>query len=443
MSGDCDFEYAKGGRSNGSGVEGCNPPPMLNLSENKVDGLAFIGLSLTRNRFSSEPRSHPASVTRQHAFDLNELQDRDYLCVASTSDDGWLAGGGEGEGPRSSKLPAADSAHCEIMRVGCLGAAQGGLSVEQICAVLESGDILIPHMALTPSFLHKNQDKPPELELKFNLEVIASLPCDQWPNWQLEFLHNQLFSHPALQCPGRFCPGPFHTTLARKVTFRSPRHMRKYFQRSSDVISRWRRTGPQLLEPEESLVALAACKSEIVETTIHAECIKNDSDDDVCGDDDDYDDSNGCNVAVNSEDRAVSNIDGDTAAANSDGDGRSSPADFTVLPSLRGQQRRTPNGVYLFRHRAQPLRYFAPSFHPPYDTPAQRAVIRHWLDRRWDAAALQWAPRPLPPCPMLSLSPPMSPVAVAAPSPLSAASNKPKPGSKANSTRKLKTVRAD
>jgi len=90
------------------------PPPYLDIKKMKYDGLAFIGLSLSR--YHTVDGSNCASITRQEAFDFNEIQDRSYKFVASTNDDGWLAGGGESL--ESYKLPNLDSAHCEIMRIG-------------------------------------------------------------------------------------------------------------------------------------------------------------------------------------------------------------------------------------------------------------------------------------------------------------------------------------
>lgn len=104
-------------------------PPMMDMLRNKVEGLAFIGLSLTRKQQKqkidedvcvdsihasttttiSSP-AHSGTVTRQSQFDFNEVQDREYKYICSTNDDGWLCGGGEGEG--SYKLPCVDSAHC-------------------------------------------------------------------------------------------------------------------------------------------------------------------------------------------------------------------------------------------------------------------------------------------------------------------------------------------
>jgi len=51
-----------------------------------------IGLSLSRRHSTL---GHPDTVTRQTAFDFNELQDRKYKYVSSTDSSGWRAGGGE------------------------------------------------------------------------------------------------------------------------------------------------------------------------------------------------------------------------------------------------------------------------------------------------------------------------------------------------------------
>ena len=49
-----------------------------------------------------------------------------------------------------------------------------------------------------------------------------------------------------------------------------------------------------------------------------------------------------------------------------------------------------PHGVYLFRHRNLPVKYFAPNFHPPYDTPEKRELIAATLSKTWDEKTLSW-----------------------------------------------------
>ena len=103
-------------------------PPVLDPKSSKVDGLAFLGLSLTRN----SPQGHPDSLTHQTSFDLNEVLDRDYEFVASTNDDGWLVGGGEPGPPLTYKLAAKDSSHVEIMRIGTYRPEWGGVAQQDI-----------------------------------------------------------------------------------------------------------------------------------------------------------------------------------------------------------------------------------------------------------------------------------------------------------------------
>ena len=105
--------------------------------KSKVDGLAFLGLSLARNHYSgsgSDKKSlgHKSSLTHQTSFDLNMVLDREYDFVMSTNDDGWLVGGGEAGPPTSYKLAAKDSAHVEIMRIGTYEKNWGGVPQEEI-----------------------------------------------------------------------------------------------------------------------------------------------------------------------------------------------------------------------------------------------------------------------------------------------------------------------
>eukprot|EP01052_Picozoa_sp_SAG31_P009083 SAG31_NODE_470_length_15239_cov_19.376288_2_plen_191_part_00 len=180
-----EFEFAKGGALDGFP----RGPPLLERAATRVEGLAFLGLNLSRNHSACE-FSHPASVTRQKQFDFNEIQDRDYKHFVATNDDGWLCGGGESGA--SFKLPNPDSAHCEILRVGTFNEEWGGVPLERIREAMSK--IMIPHIGLTPSFVLRNGDTPPELELKFELERTAG-PVESWPNWQLRFIHNQVISY--------------------------------------------------------------------------------------------------------------------------------------------------------------------------------------------------------------------------------------------------------
>jgi len=48
-------------------------PPVKDPKQSKVDGLAFLGLSLSQ----ASDKGHPDTITNQSAFDLNEVIDRE------------------------------------------------------------------------------------------------------------------------------------------------------------------------------------------------------------------------------------------------------------------------------------------------------------------------------------------------------------------------------
>mmetsp|Transcript_17238 Transcript_17238/g.27995 ORF Transcript_17238/g.27995 Transcript_17238/m.27995 type:complete len:306 (+) Transcript_17238:197-1114(+) len=219
-------------------------PPVLKPEHSKVDGLAFLGVSLARK----SDRGHPDSVTHQIAYDLNDIIDRPNEYLQSTNDDGWLVGGGEPGPPKSYKLGAKDSAHVEIMRIGTYNPEWGGIREEEIIEVMKSGKILIPQIEVLPTEVVANGDTPPELEIRFDMpygpdfsDMTAELP----PNWQLRFIHNQLFKH--FYNPSRFCPGAFHSTIVRKAEFRSQKHEDAYFSMCEAVLKKWHLAGPRPL----------------------------------------------------------------------------------------------------------------------------------------------------------------------------------------------------
>ena len=307
-------------------------PPVLDPTKSKVDGLAFLGLSLAR----SSDVGHPDSVTHQTAFDFNDIQDRDYEFLFSTNDDGWLVGGGEP--PHSYKLPAPDSAHVEIMRIGTFRPEWGGLDRDQLLAALQAGDILIPHIQVVPTAVVANADVPPELEIRFDMDYevgssednFVNDDDDQLPlNWQLRFLHNQLFRK--FQLPSRFCPGAHHSTIVRKAEFRNPEQRAAYFQKCDQIVEHWIHQGVQPLQwdPANDTPGIQRL---------------------CCHDED-------------------------------------------------GEPVNDPNyqsGLYLFTDRVHITHHFAPNFLPPY-TPEKRRIIYKFLKEQWDEATLSWQPVPLKP----------------------------------------------
>lgn len=320
----------------------------------------FIGLCLSRK---NSTLGHPDTVTRQTAFDFNELQDRDYKYVSSTDDSGWLAGGGERGDPYLSGVPrefvdaraaggggvscvpsaisskseescsagdnnranksfgaghkiaASDRVHIPIIQINVPHADM----VDEIVSALARGEIFIPEVSILPETLGVSSASPPDLQVRFGCEKNDDTNPEDWPNWCLEFLHNQLYDYFA-PVGAQWSKRPFQITLARKVRWMTVKHMNKYFARSESVINSWREKGPQYLQPPYS------------------------------------DDSS----------RGV------------------------ILEEIT-----RPHGIYLIQNGA-PTNYFAPNFQPPYTTKMRRSLIRNVIGKSWDAKHRDWLSMPLP-----------------------------------------------
>ena len=289
-----------------------------------------IGLSLSRRSSSG----HRDTVTRQTAFDFNELQDREYKYVSSTDTSGWLAGGGEkGDAPSEPeglttigtgftpgavenppKVGAPDTVHIPIIQID----AESSEAVDSIVAALARGEIFIPHMAIIPESLSVNGVSPPDLVVRFGTERNEDLPPDEWPNWCLEFMHNQLYEY-FHDMGARWEKRPFSITLARKVRWKTVKHMNKYFSHAERVVDAWRERGPQYLDPQLAYVGGGATPEEVAR----------------------------------------------------------------------------PHGIYLFRDGV-PTNYFAPNFNPPYTTKMTRSLLFNVLGKSWDKKRREWVSNPIP-----------------------------------------------
>ncbi|KAL7461453.1 hypothetical protein ACHAXS_001873 [Conticribra weissflogii] len=306
-----------------------------------------IGLCLSRRH---ETLGHPGTVTRQTAFDFNELQDRNYKYVSSTDRGGWLAGGGErgdiisgrdgvfsamdcdhadsiaasksedsdGQGGKffggRSKTPASDKVHIPIISID----ADSTATVDAIISSIAAGDVFIPHMSILPEALSVSGTSPPDLVVRFGCEKNDDVNPEEWPNWCLEFLHNQLYDCFA-SMGAKWTKRPFQITLARKVRWKTVKHMNKYFSQSEQVINSWREKGPQYLQPPFSNGSSGATHEEITH----------------------------------------------------------------------------PHGIYLLRNGV-PTNYFAPNFNPPYTTKMTRSLIRNVINKSWDAKRRDWRTDPVP-----------------------------------------------
>jgi hypothetical protein len=213
--------------------------------------------------------------------------------------------------------------------------------------VLRSGKILIPDMMVVPTAVVVNGDVPPELEIRFDL-VDDPQHGDVLPvNWQLRFVHNQLFQH--FQFPSRFCPGAFHSTIVRKAEFRSKDHEKAYFAKCAKAVARWRRAGPKPLRAQDrSGIETVYCKPK-----------------------------------------------GSSSSTTSSAFGPSScgPLFTPLLDIVDEMLTPTPaddltSGIYLFRDRNTITHYFCPNFRP--DTMEKVRLVRQVLAESWDESSLSW-----------------------------------------------------
>lgn len=294
-----------------------------------------IGLMMSRK----DVHGHPDTVTRQTAFDFNELQDRDYNYVSSNSTEGWRAGGGEKGGvavvqqqndslsnshssepdfdtsgkPMGQKIPQPDFVHVPIIHIDCESEA----AVNGVIAALARGEVFIPHMNVMPEAIGVNGISPPDLVVRFGCERNEDFPPEEWPNWCLEFMHNQLYEY-FEDAGARWMKRPFQMTLAKKVRWKTIKHMNKFFAHSETVINSWRENGPQYLDPHPAHI-----------------------------------------------------------------DGGATPEEVN-----------RPHGIYMLRN-GKPTNYFAPNFDPPYTTKMTRSLLQNVIAKSWDKKKRDWSTAPI------------------------------------------------
>jgi hypothetical protein len=296
-----------------------------------------IGVCLSRRHAGI---GHSDTVTRQSAFDFNELQDRDYKYVSSTDVRGWRAGGGERGGvvinnnttsfnnslrdtnderdtthvqpEPQEKVAAPDQTYLPILHID----ADSQDAVDAVIEALARGDVFIPHMAVLPEALAVTGISPPDLVLRFGCERNEDTPPDEWPNWCLEFMHNQLYEYFE---GAQWMTRPFTITLAKKVKWKTVKHMNRYFSHAERVLDAWREKGPQYLDPQLTYI-----------------------------------------------------------------DGGATPEEVA-----------RPHGVYLFQNNV-PTNYFAPNLDPPYTTKMTRSLLLHVLNKSWNKHRREWSSQPVP-----------------------------------------------
>jgi hypothetical protein len=327
------------------------PPNLLSENRAQVRGedeapgkhRVTIGLMLSRREAKL---GHSDTVTRQTAFDFNELQDRQYKYVSSTDSSGWKAGGGESgkaanpnqvnmnvsnslsddtdldmdpgvqtqqTQQQSPKVAAQDTVHIPIMHIDCESSA----AIDSVIAALARGEVFIPHMSVMPEALGVNGISPPDLVVRFGCERNDDMPPEEWPNWCLEFMHNQLYDYFS-DMGAKWMKRPFQITLAKKVRWKTVKHMNKFFSHSENVIDAWREKGPQYLDPQPSYIEGGASPEEVAR----------------------------------------------------------------------------PHGIYLLRN-GKPTNYFAPNFEPPYTTKMTRSLLLNVMSKSWDRKRRDWSSEPI------------------------------------------------
>lgn len=103
--------------------------------------------------------------------------------------------------------------------------------------------------------------------MRFGCERNDDLPPDEWPNWCLEFVHNQIYDYfsgkTELGVNPLWTKRLFHITLAKKVRWKTMRHMNNYFAQCENVVNAWRVKGPQCLDPQLSYIKGGATPEEV------------------------------------------------------------------------------------------------------------------------------------------------------------------------------------
>ena len=164
-------------------------------------------------------------------FNFNALQGTDSKCVESVQ---WLAGGDGNDSGRGKEvfLPSI-----EIN-------ARRSSDVDCILSKMAAGDILIPKISTRPTKLscciaQANESDPNgketfDLVLQFELRKTSPNP-EEWDNWGLEFLHNQLYDTFAAEGAQKM-NHPFQATLARGIVWKTELHMKEFLAQSELVL---------------------------------------------------------------------------------------------------------------------------------------------------------------------------------------------------------------
>lgn len=203
------------------------------------------------------------------------------------------------------------------------------------------------------------------------------IPLEKYSNWQLKFIHNQLFNK--LNNSNRFCPGPHHMTFVRKATFKNKQLKNDYFDRCNEVLKKWEVEGPQFLHPESRKLTHENNANyenyENNENSLNNENRKIDND---CKSD--YEIGN-IYYTNNNHNNEYKNNNNDA-----DDEKNKNKNNFQPLDDENVH----PYGIYLFKDRKTIIKYFKPNFFPPYNDEGKRKIIENVLSKTWDETNMKW-----------------------------------------------------
>lgn len=176
-------------------------------------------------------------------FDYTALQDDECKYVESIQ---WVANGGGNYGIDTSR--SVEKVFLPIVEVNASSAA----SVDKIVSSLAAEDIIIPKVSILPTKLscrvvkdNQSGKETFDLVLLFQLKKSSSNP-EEWANWSLQFLHNQLYDSFATLGAQQMTE-PFQIMLARGIVWKTDEHMKDFLAHSERILHTWNKRGPKYL----------------------------------------------------------------------------------------------------------------------------------------------------------------------------------------------------
>lgn len=174
-------------------------------------------------------------------FDFTALQDTNCKFFHSVQ---WLAGNVNNSNGRRRRK---EKIFLPIIEINTSRASEAN----EIVYKLAAGEIIIPKISILPTKLscriildkksHSTGKETYDLVLQFQLQKTSPNP-EQWANWGLQFLHNQLYlSFAAMGAQAK--NHPFQVTLARGIVWKSDEHMREFFTQSERILQSWSQRG--------------------------------------------------------------------------------------------------------------------------------------------------------------------------------------------------------